>query len=85
MSSLAWGKFKLPSAKAAPKFLLAEGEGKGLFLPTVSPETVPVHSKDAARRELPRAAAGQGYSPGWEVDLFKPTRPGAQRASSPPS
>lgn len=23
-----WGKFKLPTAKAAPKFLLAEGEGK---------------------------------------------------------
>lgn len=28
----------MPSAKAAPKFLLAEGEGKWLSLPTVTPE-----------------------------------------------
>ena len=58
------------SAKAAPKFLLAEGEGKWLSLPTVPPETVPTHGgEEAARRELPRAAAGQDYSPGWDVDL----------------
>lgn len=49
-----WGKFKLPSAKAAPKFLLAEGEGKRFFLTTTLPEAVPAHSAEkAARRELP--------------------------------
>lgn len=36
MSSRVWGKFKLPSAKAAPKFLLAEGEGKRFSLPQLS-------------------------------------------------
>lgn len=33
-----WGKFKLPTAQAAPKFLLAEGEGKReLVLPRPPP------------------------------------------------
>lgn len=54
MSSLVWGKFKLPSAKAAPKFLLAEEEGKRFFLSTTLPEAVPAHSAEkAARRDLP--------------------------------
>lgn len=78
-SFLVWGKFKLPSAKAAPKFLLAEGERKRLSLPTIPLETVPAHGgEEAARRELPRAAAGQDYSPGWDGDQFKPTLSGAQ-------
>lgn len=54
MRSLLWGKFKLPSAKAAPKFLLAGGEGKRSFLTTTLPEAVPAHGAEkATRRELP--------------------------------
>lgn len=60
MSILVWGKFQLPSAKAAPKFVLAEEEGKWLCLPAVLPQTVPAYSgEEAVRREPPRAQQGR--------------------------
>lgn len=60
-----WGKFKLPTAKAAPKFLLAEGEGKkkkSLFFP--QPPSVQDEHSLGLLLCMEGEVQGAGWSPG---------------------
>lgn len=74
-----WGKFKLPTAKAAPKFLLAEGEGKkkkSLFFPQ-PPSVQDEHSLGLL------LCMGQDGALGWDGGDLMLSVPSALPASPP--